>query len=64
MNKKLILASNDPKSSLEAGGGNGGWLTKLAAAGFLVRGIPPPQISNLSTRTISGFASGSHILNT
>ncbi|MBK5107000.1 MAG: hypothetical protein JJE12_02670 [Anaerolineales bacterium] len=64
MNKKLILASNDPKSSLEAVGGNRGWLAKLAAADFPVLGIPHPKISNLSTRTISSPASGSHILNT
>jgi len=58
MNNELILASNDPKSSLEAGGGNGGWLTKLAAAGFLVQGGPPPQIPNLEQITISSPASG------
>ena len=64
MKNEIILALNAPKSSLRAVSGKGVWLAKLATSGFPVLGIPPPQISNLSTRTISSPASGSHIFNT
>ena len=59
MNNELILASNDPKSSLKAVGIKRGWIVKLAAAGFPVQGGPPPLIPNLEQITISSPASGS-----